>query len=96
MPDLTFTLWALTCQQTSAGVNYAHGVRDAHDRVENQAQREDSQWGPQLRSRQLQTNLGESGYEGDAWLDSQCITASECFNSACLDLAHSRFSCDSD
>ena len=35
VPDLTFALWALTCQHTSAGVNYAHGVRDSHDRVEN-------------------------------------------------------------
>ena len=26
VPDSTFTLWALTCQHTSAGVNYAHGV----------------------------------------------------------------------
>lgn len=30
--DLTFILWALTCQHTSAGVNCAHGVRDSHDK----------------------------------------------------------------
>lgn len=32
--DLIFTLWALACQHTSAGVS-AHGGRDPHDRVEN-------------------------------------------------------------
>lgn len=42
--DLTLPLWALICQHTSAGVKYAHTVRDSHDGAENQAQSQDSQW----------------------------------------------------
>lgn len=70
----------------------------------------DPQWGLRCQLCQLQSNLDESGWEADAWADSQCSFCSIVhwahigFDSksvpyhcgACLDLAHCCPSCDSD
>lgn len=94
VPDPTFT-WALTCQHTSAGVNYAHGVRDSHDRVENRAQSEQPRWAlQQRRSRQASNVSGWVRFERvmhgrtlNACSVGSHIKPALSFNSTCLDLA---------